>query len=350
MIVTRSFTVTVPVDDTQDYAADSQRALLALIAAAYAGRCWQGVFVLEVLRVLKKSSCRISDTDFSGGGSVDATFEASVAVLSPGDILVGVEITSNAGTAGVYGVSSAEGNVFAQVQADGGGAALLRPRQTVCLRLTLPYYSPMSTHVAAAGRLLTCEKDPPPVYALEGGLSAADGGALAPLVEKAERLLRERAALTPPQAQRLAFFEGLLHPARQRAGGRIEVETAAGFPAWAGEDHPPLPPGTAPENLLVIAAEAAAGGGKRELAGLWCRDPALHRSSPLIARSRAGGAGWPGGRLAVAATPLEAFAVMLQGQCEALKAGTFLARTFESEEAFEDHRNVWAAMAEAQWA
>ena len=315
MRLVRTFSVTFDVHDPDDYCADPRRAALRHLRRSYAGRCFQGAFILEVLELVRLGPCLLRETCLSGAGYVHAEFRARVSVRDEWDILTDVRISLT--TPLIVGRSTAEGAPTSVMLLSGPATNPLSKGLTVAVRLVAQHYPPLQEEVTAAGTLLCCDSQAP-AFLCSGELTQEDGAALEAMAERAARLLESRAELARTDAQGLLFFEGLLYA---YAGAAETAELVPGpaadgarEPLWAGPPGVPLPAPAQAVDLLALvrrALEARPGTPGPDVTGLWCRDLALYRSSPLTAGAPPGSppSGW---ETPTAAPPRTVFAVMLR--------------------------------------
>ncbi len=340
MILEKVYLETVNVRDPVGYCADSRKFVLAHLRRTLAGRCRGGAFILEIREVLAQSDLVMQETNLSAEGVVHVRFRALVSVLGAWEVLTGVRVVSRGQL--IVGQSEAEGKA-AVVLLPTPEAETVRVGQTVAVRVTAARYDPDQPQASVIGVLLTCDRRAP-AYALAEDLGAEDARELRPLAAAVRALLEARAALVAARRDDVFFFEALLYSYAVPGGAAAALPggAAAALPAWEGPPGVPLPPGAAPVDLLALVE-----GGGGAAAGVWARDLALFRSSPLAARASAGAVP-PGWEAPVEARPRTAFAEMLGTVLSFLKAVNEMAAHYNTPELIESHRNVWLAMRAAQ--
>jgi hypothetical protein len=344
MLFDKVYTETIDIRDPDGYAAGPEAFVLTHLRRRYVGRCRKGAFILAILRVLRRSRCRIKETDLSGSGFVDVEFVARVSVCGQWDIVTGVEIVDRGRM--ILGRSTTEGAMIVSFLPSPGAEAV-RSGQIIAARILRVQYTPDQLEASALGHLLTCDKRAP-VYQLDGSLSGGEARELRELAVRVEKELAARAALSGAEKDTAFFLERRLYSyARGEEGaveGAQEVRTA-GRPPWEGPPGVPLPSGAAAVNLLELVETAAGAKKDTDVGGLWSRDLALYRSSPLVARAAVPPSGWVA---AVAVKPRAAFGLMLQSMLTFLKAVNEMAGTYSPPEARAAHANIWLAMEGAQ--
>lgn len=340
MLLEKLYAETLDIPDPDNYCADPDRHVMTFLRRRFEGRCRKGAFVVRVLGVARRSRCRMRDTDLSAEGYVDVEFWALVSVLAQWDILTGVEVAARAQL--IVGRSEAEGATTIATLLPTPEAETVREKQTVAIRVLRIQYNADQPQATAVGPLLTCDRAAP-VYLLEAPLTAADAAALAPLARRVRDLLAERRALAAARPRDVAFFDALLYTYARAPNVSSASKTPGG--EWEGPAAHPLPPGAEAASLLAVVEGAARA--DADVAGLWSRDLAIHRSAPLAARA-APGAAPPRWGPPTAATPRTAFALMLKTVHEFLKTTNELVAQFDSLEKLESHKNIWLVMRGAQ--
>src|SRR3990167_6212074 len=104
MIFEKVLDVTINVRNPINFCADKLRHTMIELQNNYVGKCFKGVHVEKIIKILNISACHIEATNVSGEGYVDVQFLAEVIIFSRGDILVGVEVVNHAQMiVGTYG-------------------------------------------------------------------------------------------------------------------------------------------------------------------------------------------------------------------------------------------------------
>lgn len=341
MRLEKQYTETIDVTDPENYCAAPERYILTELRRRFEGRCHKGAFVLRILRVVRRSDCRLVSTNLTAQGFVAVEFVAEVSVVAMWDILTGVAVADRSPL--IIGKTTVEGDTIVAFHAT-PEVATVRVGQTVSVRVLRVQYNPNQPCATAAGSFLTCDKAAPAYRIAEGGFSAADARALAPLAARVRDLLAARAALAAARPGEVAFFEALLYAYPRVPGGAEATVETRDAPPWVGPAAFPLPADAAAANLLDVVSRAGDAG----VAGVWARDLAIHRASPLAARVPPGAdvpAGWAE---PVDANPRTAFAEMLTTVHGFLKAINEMVAVYDTPRMVEDHKNVWLVMRAAQ--
>lgn len=339
MLIEKIYSATLDIRDPENYCARPEAYVLTYLRRRFVGRNRGGAQILKILAVLRRSDCRIKDTDLSAEGYVDVEFRALVSVLGQGDIVTGVKIKIRGQI--TVGQSEVEGVVVAALDP---GSETVRVDQMIPIRVNLVLYSPDQPQASVAGPLLTCDRETP-AYLLDRCLQAEDARDLGALAAQIRQLLEARAALAQTRRADLAFFERLLYSYAQPPDGTQVVETPESV-AWEGPAGVTFPVGAAAVNLLAVLAEAESKG-SADVRGVWCRDLAIYRSAPLAARAPPDTVP-PSWKTPVAATPRTAFASMMQTVFSFLKAVNEMVVTYNTPDMMESHKNIWQTMRGAQ--
>jgi hypothetical protein len=373
MLHTKVFSATVDVADVCNFCADKDRHLMAALHDRFAGRCFGGCFVMDILKVLKASACHLVRTNSSGEGYIDVEFLAQVTVFCRWDILVGVKILNHQPMLiGVYGSTDTLERPLAPLDQAGGLAkpcrAVVTARgskavetlavgQLAAVRIIACEHPPMKDHAAVVGVLLTCD-NVAPVYKIRGGLDQAARVELAPILDAVEKELLVREELIKTRRADFWFFESLLFAFREGASSKgsipslpetLAVPTWDGGPVWEGPVRPvPANTGELAENIVAIVHRVVRGGETVPVAGTWSRPLSVHRSSPLAAVVRGKDAVSADWAPAVESTPRAVFAEFLKNILDFLVAVRELVQVYSTKEMIEKHYNLWSAMRAAQ--
>ncbi|MFA6165762.1 MAG: hypothetical protein WC700_04040 [Gemmatimonadaceae bacterium] len=345
--LTKVFDTTIVVRNPVNFCADKKRHLMTELQRIYGGRCFKGAFIVNVVEILKSSSCRLETTNTSGNGTVDVQFLAAVVVFSRWDILVGVEIRNHQSMViGEYG-SAASGRAVVSILAS-RAAETLAIKQRVPVRVIEAHHQPMQESAAIIATLLTCDQAAP-VYSLRGGLDASDRLELGPVLAAIDAELDARTELVAANRASVWFFEELLCAYQRKPGGGAaalaRIPSGGGAAEWVGPAAVEADEaGTEARNALELVRRALAGEAV-PVAGVWSRSLALYRSSPLVTFAETQPKGWP---MAVDSTPRIVFAEFLKNILDFLVAIRELLAVYDTPEKVEAHRNVWAVMRGAQ--
>jgi hypothetical protein len=103
MLITKVLETSVDLLDPNDiYVLDIDTLLISKLTTRYKNKCFQSILILEITKIIRRSSTRMINNRIDGSASVDVQFEVKGVILIQGEILHGcriVEINSNAITA-----------------------------------------------------------------------------------------------------------------------------------------------------------------------------------------------------------------------------------------------------------
>ncbi len=387
--VDKQYCCTVDVHDPVNFAADKAHQVLVAVQNLYEGRCYGNAYVVEVTRIDKISSIHVIRDDLSGEAYVDVRFTAAVEVLTPWDILVGVTIvTVSPNTIGKLRQTSArQADTVVWLQQSSAEELAIAVGQTVSVRVLGALCPAHDSKMSVAAMPLTCDQRAP-VFCVRDQLSAAEAAGLMPLVRRIEGELDRRSLLATNRRKQLWFFEALLYSyamgganenttmvieggaSRDRGDRKVREDGGEGrgdddddgedhgggrkphaVAAWGGPAGVALPAAAVAVNLpaLVRRISAAAGGpGPADTRGVWCRDIAIYRSSPLVARAaeKTVPPQW-GPRAPVVERAVAVARKHLRNMVDFLVAVREMVEAYSPEDVA-SHGNVWAMMRHAQ--
>jgi len=207
MFQDQEFTVGFDVDDPIQFTVDSYTSTMNHLKFNYEGKCFKGVFITEVTKIKHLSACTIIDTNVSAGGHFNVTFVAKVLHYEQWDIIIGAKVLKTDTLFNV--VEKLRDRGCASIVANVGSQSILQVDQLVPIRIDLPaIHPPMSTHVTASAKILTCDKKSP-VITIKGKRTITSKilADVTPYYNMIKKELELRSGL---DRDRLFFFEELL--------------------------------------------------------------------------------------------------------------------------------------------
>ncbi len=94
MIITKILMTSIDLLDPNDiFQADLDALILRKLNERYSKKCYQSILILNVERILKRSTAKITDNRLDAGASVDVQFEVKGVVLASGEILHGCVVS-----------------------------------------------------------------------------------------------------------------------------------------------------------------------------------------------------------------------------------------------------------------
>lgn len=346
VLASKQYSVSIDVRNPVNFCADKEKHVLTHLQRTYEGKCYGGAYIVEITKVDKISACRVVKNNLSASGNVDVAFTAAVVVYGQWDILVGVEIAERDHMVVGFLRDAPVETVVALLPTD--MVQTISIGQVVAIRVKTVLYPPFQSQMTVAGVVLTCDQRTP-VYRLQTAIEPSAAQALLPLVERVENELDRRAELMSDHRESLWFFESLLYSyalpdSDDREPRVVETEHAS---AWVGPGGAELPPLATEINLLEFVKNAAQASGSTNARGLWCRDFAIRRSAPLVARAPEEKApeGWD---RPLVERPAIALAAFLNNVYNFLAAVRGMVEGYSTPEEVARHENVWAAMRRVQ--
>lgn len=342
MLIEKIFVDTLDIQDPENYSADPERYIYTYIRQRFEGVCKNGAYIIKIIDVLRRSKCRMKETDLSAEGYVDVEFKAEVSIFAQWDIITGVLIAKRSQI--IVGKSDIEGSMMVSLYPS-PEAETVRENQTISIRVLKTQYNPDQSQATAIGPLLTCDKAAP-VYNIKGYLTIDDAKALLPMVQRIKSLLTERLEIQKHRESDIIFFEYLLYSYtlnKELEKSRTKIESKYAD-EWNGPKSYSLPDTLELLNIIDIIESVE---DKIDVTGVWSRDLTIYRSSPLVVKSQRDSIpeSW---NQYDDATPRTAFALMLKTMYNFLKAINEMVYIYDSVEKIEEHKNIWIVMRKTQ--
>jgi hypothetical protein len=340
MQAVKTFTVGIEVADPIVFARDAPAATLAILRSGYEGRCYGGVYVLEVLEVLARSATRVVRSNLEAHGVCAVKFTARVRLVAKGDVIVGATVTPEVKAhMGVVMAHSDYGGRFSII-VGGPAAAAVAEGQKISVLVDGAVCQPLKEYVSVAGTVLVPSDELGSVFVLSGVLKKAVAEELAPTADLVKAALRRRAALQKTQADAIRYLEELLYAYRGDFGGAESTAPGGeGYPPWRGPPDLDSPSGAKRVGILALVDDALAGK-EPSVAGYWARGPSLHRSAPLVEHASAVPDEWAGQPVVDQST-----GAVLQTFLTACLVGLNTVEgelaVYDSEEAIRQHASLW---------
>lgn len=234
-----------------------------------------------------------------------------------------------------------------------------RPGQKVPTRITKVSFEPTQKMILMNGIPLACETVFP-VHYVRGSLGPKDKDKLSPIYTEIINEMEKRKMLVQDKRRDLWFFEALLYAYRFET--REPNAADQSIPAWENGptwDGPPDHAGNLghsiahTESLLKYLHDLIENDSTIDMTGLWYRDRAIYRSSPLVSRipltSEDQAPPRPEGMSTIiSSTPSVLCAFYLQNILDFLTCSREMVETYDTEELRKSHGNIWNAMIKKQ--
>ena len=257
MLVNKFITTTINISDAINYSANEMSILMSILIRKFTSKCYNGSYIIEVIKIIEKSPCRVQKTNLSGDGYVDVTFEVLTSIISVGDIVtncivhkIDTCITCESNTDGAAIIAIPLNNHIAKVVSVG---------QTLSVTVVAVRYEPFKSKITLIGTPIECDKQNI-VYKVEGRLSPNEYGNVAELCKKINDLYENRKSIIAVNNASVDRMERVITPGG--INGSVHKDDTK-----LGELI----------NMISICSEA-----EYNFTGLWGRSPGLVKSSPNV--------------------------------------------------------------------
>lgn len=267
MIVDKIFDVTLNIVNPINFCTNKKQHILIELNNLYVNKCYMGSYIMDIIDVLQSSTCRITNTNSSGNGSIDVKFSAKVFILNAWDILVGVKIEKNQSLiVGKYENS----NLIIDVtfKPTNIQASSLTVGQLIPVRVIKAIHKPRENKIAIAAVLLTCDRKVV-TYRVKGEISKS---ALPEIQLLFNNIIDELKLRTMIDKSIITFFESLIYSYRTMDSTSVKIDISDTH--WEG-------PKTNILNTVNIFDTI-----NSDLTGFWSRPLQICRSSPLLVISQ----------------------------------------------------------------
>ena len=269
MLEKKLITTTVNIADAINYSANAKSTLMSILIRKFTNKCYNGSYIIEVLKIIEKSACRVQKTNLSGEGYVDVTFEVLVSIINVGDIVtnciihkIDTCITCESNTDGAAIVAIPLNNHIAKVVSVG---------QTLSVNVIAVKYDPFKSKITVIGNPIECNKQNI-VYKVEGKISKTEYPSIVDLCKKIHELYENRKLLIAVNNTSIDRMEHAIYPYKS-ISSPTEME-------WIKELKGPIKfvdNSSEVINILDICIDP-----EYDFTGLWGRNPALVKSSPYV--------------------------------------------------------------------
>lgn len=347
----KPYEITIDIPNPNEYCTDPESFILGHINLYYVGHCFGGSYIISVIEILRRSSCKIKKTGLNSEGYVDVSFLANVWIINPGDIIPAVKIINTSPI--IVGVSSVGGtdknNIVVNVNAIQGDS--MKEGTIIPIRVLKSYYQPDSETITVVGLLLTCGERIPIFHIDEDILEPLP--IFTEIYEEIKEQLRRRRELqeSSQHASIIEEFEKML--SSYKSTGKIareEIETEE-LDSWEGikqtHDTEYL------TNILTILVKLASGEPVDGITGYWTRARGIYKSSPLVSFAKEMPAEWveDGGSessmVAIEDSPQNIFIELFTNILIFMRAINDMAESY-TPEIMKNQRGTWLAIKSKQ--
>jgi hypothetical protein len=187
---------------------DIDTLLMQKLSSRYRGRCFQSIYILSIVRIIRRSSIRMTITRLDGSASVDVQYEVEGLVLNPGDVLHGckiIEIHNNAITAEhKYVGIKLQNSVTNKI------SQILQVGQTIPVVVQKVRYIPHQKNISmiATPYIPTTNEDP--IYRIKSALTPPEVEKLGMFVDQIDDELKLHDGIK--DERKYIFFHDLMYP------------------------------------------------------------------------------------------------------------------------------------------
>jgi DNA-directed RNA polymerase subunit E'/Rpb7 len=335
MILEKVIDCTINIDNPIHFCTNKDEYLLKELNQNFVERCFKGVYIIEILHIVKCGPCAILK-NLSAEAYIDVSFAARAITYCKEDIITGVSIKSTQQI--VIGTTP---NAVVTILAD-KNSQFISMDQIIPVKVNIAHHSPHDSHISVIGSLLTCDQYAPTYFVKDSTLSKNSCGEDFHVFYKSiihELKLREEMISNSKKGE-IWFFEMLLYHFGANKDAR-EQSVVCDVASWHG-------PGGITEgshkNLLSIADQIINGDEGVSVGGFWSRPLSIYRSSPLIAHSQQNTAGAE----TVSAPARIVFTTFLKNILDNLVCIREMVEVYNTEEMIRKHMNIWKIMKSAQ--
>lgn len=335
MFLEKVIDCTINIENPIHFCTNKDDYLLKELNQNYVGRCFKGVYIIEILRIVKCGPCAILK-NLSAEAYFDVSFAARAITYCKEDIITGVVIKTTQQI--VIGTTP---NAVVTILAD-KNSQFISMEQLIPIKVNIANHSPFDSHISVIGSLLTCDQYAPTFHVKDSSLSKNSCGEDFQVFYNSileELKLREKMIANSKKGE-IWFFEMLLYhfSADKNAQDQtISCDTGT----WSG-------PGIVGEtsglhrNILSIADQIINGGENISVGGFWSRPLSLYRSSPLITHTQQAEAE------AITAPARIVFTTFLKNILDNLVCIREMVEIYNTEELIRKHMNIWKIMKSSQ--
>ena len=257
MIVDRKFEKTLKISNVVNFCINKYDNVMTELNREYVSKCFNGVYILNIKKILDISKCNIIKTTFEA--NIHVMFIAEVAYVNRWDILIGAEVIDKKDLIrSAFKDKNKRLHITFKPTNINSNSIMLG--QMVPVRVVETSHAPMKNIVSIAGVVLTCDREAP-IYKVKGEVNLTALNTLLGFI-KEELIKRNELMLT--KKNNIKFFESLLY-SYANMGSKENVTNIEGI------DY--LNFGNNGISIFDI---------KGDISGFWYRPLNICRSSPFI--------------------------------------------------------------------
>ena len=326
MLVNKFITTTINISDAINYSANEMSTLMSILIRKFTNKCYNGSYIIEVIKIIEKSPCRVQKTNLSGDGYVDVMFEVLVSIINVGDIVtnciihkIDTCITCESNTDGAAIIAIPLNNHIAKVVSVG---------QSLSVTVVAVRYEPFKSKITIIGTPVECDKQNI-VYKVEGRMSLSEYSNITELCHKIHELYKNRKLIIDTNKTSVEHMEHAIYTYKPILIKEDEWYKGLKGPIQFISD-------TVGElvNILDICTDV-----EYNFTGLWGRIPSLVKSSPFVNKYKDN----PTDELVVC-TPFHMVLTVLNSIYKYTKYINETSVIYSRESEYKKHMNIWMSM------
>lgn len=194
-------------DPVEIYNHDINPMIIKKLTTRYKNRCFQSIYVLSIVKIIRRSSIKMTTARLDGSASIDIQFEVEGIVLIEGNILHGckvIEIHTNA-------ITAEHKYVGIKLQRDSSNkiSQILQIGQVIPVIVKKVRYIPNQSKISMIASPYVPSITDPVVYKISSGLSMEETEKLGMFIDQ---IADELKLHTDTETKRYAFFKDLMYP------------------------------------------------------------------------------------------------------------------------------------------
>lgn len=267
MIDTRVIATKIDIDSPYNISLYKDEALKELISNKFKGKCFQGIFITEVIGIKNRSAITMTALN----GSIDVEFIAKGLYLPDNSIISGVEITlASEFIAGEikYLVDDNLVSIATVYLNDEISTEILNVGNVVPIRVLASRYPPMSNKITLMGELLTCDLEEQ-IFNVENNITEENKQTITMLKQEIDIELKIRSGRSEEDLEKILNFDRLLH-SFNTTGQKLKN---VNFSGWIGKE---IPNKDGIVDILSIDIDSF------DFTGQWSKSLDIYLSSPLV--------------------------------------------------------------------
>jgi hypothetical protein len=191
---------------------DIDSLIMQKLSARYSGRCFQSIYILSIVKIIRISDIRMTITRLDGSASVDVEYEVEGLILNPGDVLHGckiIEIHNNAITAEhMYVGIKLQKNVTNKI------SQILQVGQIIPVIVQKVRYIPNQKNISMIATPYVPTTNEDPIYRIKSALTPNEVDKLGMFADQIDAELKLHDSIK--HGKSYIFFQDLMYPYKNK--------------------------------------------------------------------------------------------------------------------------------------